>query len=233
MKAVILAGGLGQRLSPFTKIIPKPLLPIGEKSVLEIQISRLKSFGFREIFLATNYKSDYIEKYFSDESRYGVKLYFSRENKPLGTAGPLTLIKDKLNEPFLVMNGDILTLIDFKKFFYFASKKNALLTVAIKQIILPFSFGNIFFKRDYVTGIEEKPNIKRYVLAGIYMMKPEIFKFIPKNIYYGMDSLIKDLLKKNIPITKYLMNEYWIDIGNIESYNEAENIYNKYFKDNE
>lgn len=102
MKAVILAGGLGTRLKPFTEIIPKPLLPIGEKSVLEIQIERLKKFGFTEIFLATNYKSDYIENFFGDGSRYGVKLYISKEDIPLGTAGPLLLIKEHLNEPSLL-----------------------------------------------------------------------------------------------------------------------------------
>ena len=113
MKAVILAGGLGTRLRPFTEIIPKPLLPIGERSVLEIQIEKLKYFGFNEIYLATNYKSQYIEGFFGDGSRYGVKLEISKEDKPLGTAGPLLLLKDKLNEPFIVMNGDIISLVNF------------------------------------------------------------------------------------------------------------------------
>jgi len=105
MKAVILAGGLGTRLRPFTEIIPKPLLPIGEKSVLEIQIEHLKKNGFDEIFLATNYKSEYIENFFGDGSRYGVKLRVSKEDKPLGTVGPLTLLREQLAEPFLVING--------------------------------------------------------------------------------------------------------------------------------
>ena len=117
MKAVILAGGLGNRLRPFTEAIPKPLLPIGEKSVLEIQIERLKSFGFTDIFLATNYKSDYIENYFGDGRRYGINLFVSKENKPLGTAGPLLLLKERLTEPFVVMNGDILSLINFAEIY--------------------------------------------------------------------------------------------------------------------
>ena len=121
MKVVILAGGLGTRLKPFTEVIPKPLLPIGEKSVLEIQIERLKKFGFDEIFLATNYKSQYIEGFFGDGSRYGVKLSISKEDKPLGTAGPLLLLKEQLTEPFIVMNGDILSLIDFSKLYEFAT----------------------------------------------------------------------------------------------------------------
>src|SRR5438445_7713300 len=106
MIAVILAGGLGSRLRPFTQAIPKPLLPIGEKSVLEIQIERLKKHGFDEIFLATNYKSDYVRNFFGDGSRYGVNLVISKEEMPLGTAGPVKLLMDRLTEPFLVMNGD-------------------------------------------------------------------------------------------------------------------------------
>ena len=181
MKAVILAGGLGTRLKPFTEIIPKPLLPIGEKSVLEIQIERLKKSGFDEIYLATNYKSDYIENYFGDGSRYGVKLRISKEEKPLGTAGPLLLLKDKLTDPFILMNGDILSLIDFSDIYNFALSKEALLTLAIKKEITPFAFGNIFFDGDRVTGIQEKPDIIMYILAGIYVIKPDIFKFFPEN----------------------------------------------------
>ena len=123
MKAVILAGGLGTRLKPFTEVIPKPLLPIGEKAVLEIQIEHLKKHGFDEIYLATNYKSDYIENFFGDGSRYGVKLIISREEIPLGTVGPLTLLKSELTEPFVVMNGDILSNINFTDFYNFAINK--------------------------------------------------------------------------------------------------------------
>ena len=230
MKAVILAGGLGKRLMPFTKIIPKPLLPIGEKSVLEIQMGQLKVHGFDEIYLATNYKSEYIENYFRDNSPEGIKLHFSKESKPLGTVGPLTLLKEKLNEPFVMMNGDILSLIDFKKFYDYALEKDSILTIAIKRMIIPFNFGNIYFDGDYVTKIEEKPNLETFILAGIYVMKPDIFDYVPEDTYYGMDSLIKELIRKDLPILKYLMHEYWLDIGNIESFNEAESIYQKYFK---
>ncbi|MGA2408313.1 MAG: sugar phosphate nucleotidyltransferase [Bacteroidales bacterium] len=222
MKAVILAGGLGTRLKPFTEIIPKPLLPIGEKSILEIQIERLKRFGFDEIFLATNYKSEYIEGFFGDGSRYGVKLTISKENKPLGTAGPLTLLKEKLNEPFLVMNGDILSLINLSDFYDFAVNKNTLLTIAIKKEITPFAFGNIFFKGDFVESVEEKPDIVMYILAGIYIMKPEILSFIPGNTLFGMDKLIKSLLVAKQKVAKYDLKEYWLDIGRINDYEKAQ-----------
>lgn len=232
MKAVILAGGIGSRLKPFTEIIPKPLLPIGEKAVLEIQIENLKKHGFHEIYLATNYKSDYIENFFGDGSKYNVKLKVSKEKKPLGTAGPLTLLKNELTEPFLVMNGDILSLINFKNFYDFAINKDAILTICIKKEILPFAFGNIFFEGDYVTGIQEKPNFVTYILAGIYIMRPDIFNYIPHNQLYGMDQLIQDLLNKKIPIVKYELKEYWLDIGRIDDYEKAQEIYNSHFKEN-
>lgn len=233
MKAVILAGGLGTRLLPFTEVIPKPLLPIGEKAVLEIQIERLKKYGFDEIFLATNYKSDYIENFFGNGSRYSVKIKVSKEKEPLGTAGPLTLIKEHLDEPFLVMNGDILTLIDFEKFYEFARTKDTLLTLAIKEEILPFEFGNIHFNGDYVTNIEEKPKIVTYILAGIYVMKPKIFEYFPDKEYFGVDSLITKLLRNEVPVAKYEMHEYWLDVGQIDDYEKAQNIYDEHFKEHE
>ena len=231
MKAVILAGGLGSRLKPFTEVIPKPLLPIGKKSVLEIQIGRLKKFGSDEIFLATNYKSEYVENFFGDGSRYGVKLSISKEEKPLGTVGPLALLKDKLSEPFIVMNGDVLSLIDFGKLYSFSGSKNNPLTITIKKIIMPYAFGNIFFNGDIVTGLDEKPDMITYALAGIYCMTPEIFNYIPSDEYYGMDSLIKKLLGKKIPVTKYETEEYWLDIGRIEDYTKAQEEYKLHFEE--
>ena len=229
MKAVILAGGLGTRLKPFTEIIPKPLLPIGEKSVLEIQIERLRQNGFDEIYLATNYMSDYISNFLGDGSRYGVKIRISKEDKPLGTVGPLTLLKDKLTEPFLVMNGDVLTLLNFKQFYDFSLKKNSVLAITIKELVTPFRFGNIFFNGDYVTAIEEKPKIRTNILAGVYIFTPEIFKYIPENEKYDMDRLIEKLLMEKIPITKFDIREYWLDIGQIDDYEQAQEIYKNHF----
>lgn len=229
MKAVILAGGLGTRLKPFTEVIPKPLLPIGEKAVLEIQIEHLKKHGVNEIYLATNYKSNYIENFFGDGSRYGVELIISREETPLGTVGPLTLLKNKLKEPFIVMNGDVLSNINFTNFYKFTNEKDTLLSISVKKIIMPYDFGNIFFKDDFVTGIEEKPDIITYALAGIYIMKPEIFSLIPDNTYFGMDTLIKNMLSSQLPIAKYELSEYWLDIGRIDDYETAQEDFNKNF----
>jgi len=129
------------------------------------------------------------------------------------------------------MNGDILSLIDFTKLYQYGLQKKTALTITMKKIITPYAFGNIFFKDDLVTGIEEKPDIITYALAGIYMMTPEIFNYIPSDTFYGMDLLIKDMLAKNKPITKYEIEEYWLDIGRIEDYTKAQDIYQKHFKE--
>jgi NDP-sugar pyrophosphorylase family protein len=227
--AVILSGGLGTRLKPFTEVIPKPLLPIGDKAVLEIQIERLRKHGFDKIILATNYKSHYIEGFFGDGGRYGVTLEVSKEEHPLGTAGPIRLLRDRLPDPFVVMNGDILSLIDFAELYDFACSRESLLAVSIKKIITPYAFGNIFFEGDLVTGVEEKPDIVTYALAGIYVMKPGIMDLIPDGEYFGMDSLIKKMLALELPITKYELKKYWLDIGQLQDYQTAQTVYRDYF----
>jgi NDP-sugar pyrophosphorylase family protein len=226
-KVIILAGGLGSRLKPFTDIIPKPLLPIGEKSVLEIQIERFRTYGFKDITLATNYRAEYIANFFGNGSRYGVDLKVSKEAKPLGTVGPVKLLQKELTEPFIVMNGDILSQIDFEKFYSFALNKGTMLTVAIKKILMPYAFGNIFFNGDYVTEIQEKPEFLTYALAGMYVMTPEILKLIPENEYFGMDALMKLMISERVPIAKYEVEEYWLDIGRMDDYQKAQDMFER------
>jgi NDP-sugar pyrophosphorylase family protein len=230
VKAVILAGGLGTRLQPFTDVIPKPLLPVGEKSIMEVQIHFLAKYGFDEIYVATNYMADYFEAFFGDGSKYGVKLAFSREEKPLGTAGPLSLLRGELDEPFVVMNGDILTKLDFSAFYGFALEQTSDLTIATKIITTPFRFGNVTVDEDnYVVDIEEKPEFHLEILAGIYCMKPGVFQFIPDDDYFGMDSLIKGMLEAGHKVSRYLIQGYWIDIGQIEDYSKAREVYAQHF----
>jgi NDP-mannose synthase len=222
MQAVILAGGLGTRLRPFTEIIPKPLLPLGERSLMEIQISRLKDCGFDEIFVATNYRSDFIEAFLGDGSKFGVKLHYSQEQKPLGTCGPLTLIKKHLTGPFLMMNGDILTKLNFGEMLDFSVKQESLLTVGTKIITLPFRFGNVVVDdKDRILSVEEKPDLKFEILAGIYCLTPGIFAHIPDDEYFGMDQLIKKMLNDGNKISRYMIKDYWLDIGQVEDYNKA------------
>lgn len=231
--AIILAGGLGTRLQPFTQIMPKPLLPIGERSVLEIQIERLKKYGFTKIFFATNYKADYIARFFGDGSQLGVELHYSKEEEPLGTVGPLSLIRDRLTEPFVVMNGDILSLVNYDELYQNALSSKCDLTVAVKKHVMPFAFGDILFEGDRVIGIEEKPDIIKYILAGIYVMNPKVLNYVPDHEYYGMDTLIKTMIAKNDPISKFELTDYWLDIGQIDDFQTANATYAKHFKTDE
>jgi NDP-sugar pyrophosphorylase family protein len=231
MKAVILAGGLGSRLKPFTEVIPKPLLPIGERSVLEIQILTLVRHGVSEIFIATNYMSEYVKAFLGDGSKYGAQITVSKEEKPLGTCGPVTLIQDRLSEPFILMNGDILTNLNFTKFYEHALALPADLVVVTKEIITPFNFGKVASEGEFITSIEEKPDFTLEILAGIYILKPATLKSIPKDTYYGIDKLIKDKLSRNEKVAKYLMKEYWLDIGSISDYKNAQEAYKEHFND--
>jgi len=230
MKAVILAGGLGTRLMPFTQIIPKPLLPIGESSVIEIQILQLKKCGIKEIYIATNYKSEIIEAYINDGERYGINIRFSKEEKPLGTCGPVTLLKDKLTSPFILLNGDILTTLDFAKAYDFAIKSDALITVLTKEVIAPFAFGKIISENDYIVDVIEKPDLHLEILSGIYILKPDVINLIPHDTYYGIDSLLKNMIRNKMKVAKYAIEDYWLDIGEISDYNHAQELYKKHFK---
>jgi NDP-sugar pyrophosphorylase family protein len=208
------------------------LLPIGEKTLLEVQIEQLERNGFDEIYLALNYKADYIKSYLKDGSKYNVKLHYSVENKTLGTCGPITLLKEKLTEPFLLMNGDILTKANFKIIYEFAvNLEESPLTIVTKIITTPFRFGSIESNENYITKVTEKPDLNFEILAGIYILKPDIFNYLSYNEYFGIDDLIKKLLELNIPITRYLLKDYWIDIGAVEDYEKARKIYNKNFKE--
>ena len=229
MKAVILAGGLGTRLKPFTEIIPKPLLPVGESSVLEIQIMSLVKHGVTDVFVATNYMADYVQAFLGDGRKYGVRLVFSKEDQPLGTCGPVTLLEKELDRPFILMNGDILTTLDFRRAYDTAVSHVAPLVVITKEIRTPFSFGTVVSEGDRLIDVEEKPNFRFEVLAGIYILKPVILKEIPKNTYYGMDSLIKDSLARGQTVGRYLMHEYWLDIGQVDDYNQAREVYKTHF----
>ncbi len=230
MKAVILAGGLGTRLRPFTDVIPKPLLPIGEQSLMELQISNLAKHGFDEIYVATNYKSELVEAYLGDGSKHGVKLVYSREEMRLGTCGPLTLLRSQLDEPFIMMNGDILTKNNFSEMYEFGMKQKSDLTIGTKIITHPFRFGNVEVSEDnLVTGVEEKPELTFEILAGIYFFKPAIFSEIPRDTYFGMDDLIHKLLGKSKSISRWLIKEYWLDIGQIDDYSKAKEEYKASF----
>lgn len=221
MKAVILAGGLGTRLRPLTYIIPKPLLPVGERSVLEIIINKLRECGFDELIIATNYKPDMFENYFGNGSKFDIKITYSIEKKALGTAGPLRLLKDKLKEPFLVIYGDILTSLDFRKLREFHVKNNADFTLVTKEKTFPISYGVIKSEGNLIKSIEEKPEMTTQINTGIYFINPGVIDYIPDSFFH-MTDLTKKLINMKKRVMKYELEDYWLDIGQMQDYEKAQ-----------
>ncbi|MFH1202748.1 MAG: sugar phosphate nucleotidyltransferase [Candidatus Omnitrophota bacterium] len=225
MKAVILAGGLGTRLRPLTFAIPKPLIPIGEKPILEIIINRLKKFGFNEFIFLVGYRADLIQTYFQDGSKLGVKISYLEENMPLGTAGALSLIRRRFKfqkeESFLLMNGDILTKLNFHKFILHHKKNKLSITIATKRISSKLSYGVLKFDKDKVVGIEEKPRAYHIVNTGIYLIKSNVLKYIPSGTNFSMPELATLLVKKSKKIGNYNFKEYWLAVEHIDHIEEA------------
>ena len=220
MKAVIMAGGEGTRLRPFTFSIPKPLLPIGEKPILELIVRRLHSFKINNVILAIGYGAELIKAYFGNGSKFGVDIKYIYETKVLGTAGPLKLIKG-LTEPFLVMNGDILTKLNFLDIFEYHKKYDADLTVAVKKYTNRLPFGTISTKENIITDIIEKPVTEYLISTGIYILSPKVLRLIPEDTFFTMPDLIKSLLKSKRKVIKYEFEEYWLAIEQIEQLEDA------------
>jgi NDP-sugar pyrophosphorylase family protein len=205
------------------------MLPIGQSSVLEIQIRSLQRHGFTDIYVATNYRSEYVEAFIGDGGKYGVRIRISKEERPLGTCGPVSLLRRELTEPFLLMNGDILTNLDFSRLSEFALDVDAELAVVTKEIVAPFNFGKVITEGRYIVGVEEKPDLKLEILAGIYYLKPSVMELVPDETYYGIDSLIKDMLARRMRVARYLTEDFWLDIGQLDSYEEAQEAYRQHF----
>jgi len=220
MKAVVMAGGLGMRLRPLTSIIPKPLLPLGDRSILEILLRNLERCGVTDVFLATNYMSEYFETYFRQCPPDNLTLHFSRETVPLGTAGPLKLLEEELTEPFLVVNGDILTDLDFKEFYSFFQKSSYEILVATTVVHLPTNYGVVSRKGSQVLKIEEKPNLEAEVVAGIYCLSPAVLEKIPAGRNFDMPQLLQ-LASQKESLGAYPLESYWLDIGHLEHYEKA------------
>lgn len=224
MKAVILAGGKGTRLRPYTKIFPKPLVPIDDKPVLEIIITKLAKNGFQDIILAVGHLSELIQTFFGDGSKFGVNIEYSREDEPLGTAGPLIMVKDKLTETFLMMNGDVLTSLDITDLIKFHQDHGAVATVALNRRKVEIDYGVV--ERDdqsTITKWTEKPTIENQVSMGIYILEPEALNCIPEGEPFDLPDLIRTLIENGKLVKGYLYDGFWLDLGKPEDYDRAMN----------
>lgn len=224
-KVVLMVGGLGTRLRPLTEHIPKPMLKVGNKPILETIINNFKKYGFTDIILSVNYKAEFVKEYFGDGSNFGVKIEYIYEDKRLGTAGALSLMSKKFNESFFVMNGDLLTNVNFEHFLNFHLENNSPATMAVREYEYQIPFGVINQNEGKILSIVEKPTQSYYVNAGIYILNPDVIQLIPKNEFYDMPTLFSDLIKQQKEPISFPVHEYWLDIGQMNQLQQARDEY--------
>lgn len=219
---VIMAGGLGSRLSELTKDIPKPMLKVGNTPLLEHAINHLSEFGFKNIYLAVNYKAGVIKEHFGNGKKWNISIEYLHEEQKLGTAGALSLLPEISEEPFLVLNGDLLTNVDFDSLLKFHTDHEAFATMCVSRYEIQVPYGVAQFQGHRLLGVEEKPIQQFFINAGIYVFDPAVLKLVPKNQYFDITSLF-DLIQKNqMEAAVFPIREQWIDIGQIEDFKRAQ-----------
>ena len=220
VRAVVMAGGFGTRMRPLTDDTPKPRLPLGDRPVMEHIIGQLKDAGISRVNVTTHYLSDKIKSHFGDGSDFGVSIGYVEEQSPLGTAGSLSMVEAG-DETILVINGDIMTNVDFRTMAAFHREHAAEMTVGVRQYELKVPYGVLKCDDMVVTAIQEKPTIKLFVNAGIYLMEPHVHALIPHDVHYDMTDLMAHLIETSKRVVSFPIIEYWMDIGHINDYEKA------------
>ena len=223
---VVLAGGTGTRLRPYTTVLPKPLMPVGEMPVLEILLRRLAAAGFVRINLAVGYLAELIEAYFGDGERFGVELVYWRETQPLGTAGPIAEM-DLSEDRVLVMNGDLLTTLDFAPFVEGHVASGAAASLAVRSREVPIDFGVVHVDGASVASFEEKPVITYDVSMGVYAFEQRVVELIPHGVKYDFPDLLNEVLERGWPVHAHRSTDFWLDIGRIDDYELAHEQFNE------
>lgn len=220
-RAVILAGGKGTRLRPYTVVLPKPLMPVGEFPILEVIIRQLAAAGFTDVTMAVNHQANVIKAFFGNGENWNIKIDYSLEDKPLSTMGPLKLIKD-LPEDFLVMNGDILSDIDYGKFYDEHCKAKNIFTISASKRVQVSEYGVLIKdERSKLVDFMEKPKQNFLVSMGVYMVSKKAVDIIPADTVYGFDHLMLELIKRKDFATVREHDGYWLDIGRPDDYAQA------------
>lgn len=218
--AVIMAGGKGKRLRPLTKDIPKPMLPLDNSPLMEKMIQQLKKSGITEIYITTNYKSEVIKNHFGSGEKFSVSINYIHETRPLGTAGALSLISPS-EKATLVINGDILTQLNFRTMYDFHVSNSAVMTVGVRLYEFDIPYGVIEMDDIHIKNITEKPLRTCVVNAGIYMLSPKAYSYIPKHRRFNMTDLVEKLIKNKQKVISFPIQEYWMDIGHLSDYERA------------
>jgi NDP-sugar pyrophosphorylase family protein len=218
---VLMVGGLGTRLRPLTENTPKPMLEVGGKPILETIVKRFVDSGFTNITMCLGYKSNVIQDYFRDGGSFGANIDYIVEEKRLGTAGALALLGKNLTNPFFVMNGDLLTNIDFEKMLDFHVEHKSKATMCVREYDIEVPYGVVNLVNENIISIEEKPNHSFFVNAGIYLLESDCIDLIPDNEFYDMPTLFGELIAAKEKIVPFPLQEYWLDIGRISDYEKA------------
>jgi dTDP-glucose pyrophosphorylase len=218
---LLMAGGLGQRLRPLTENTPKPLLPVGDRPLLEIIVERFVLQGFRKFFIAVNYRAEMVEAHFGDGLRFGAEIRYLREPEPLGTAGALGLIPERPTAPVIVMNGDLLTTVNFARLEEFHSSHGAELTLCVRRYVHQIPYGVAEIRDDEVVSIAEKPTHECFISGGIYVVNPAVYDMVRPVRRVDMPELMGQLIAEKRRVTAFPVTEYWIDIGRIEDLERA------------
>lgn len=221
-RAILMAGGLGTRLRPLTETVPKPMLRVGNKPILEHIIESLKQSGLVDIDLCVSYKSHVIQDYFQDGSQFGVNISYLEEESRMGTAGALQLLPERPSGPFIVMNGDLLTNMDFSNMLDFHEEQGSFGTMGVREFEYQVPYGVVTLANNRIQSIEEKPIKTCLVSAGIYVLSPEAIDFIPKGEYFDMPELFSRMIQAQRITRSYLIKDYWLDIGRISDYEKAQ-----------
>jgi dTDP-glucose pyrophosphorylase len=220
---LLMAGGLGKRLSPLTNDCPKPLLKVGESPLLEIALKNFIDAGFKRFYISTHYMPEKIQQYFADGSRWGAEITYVHEDKPLGTAGALGLLpKEEIVEDLVVMNGDILTNVDFEKLISFHEENQADATMCVREYVSQIPYGVIETDGYKITTIKEKPSSQHFVNAGIYVISPNLINKVTKNKAVDMTTLLEDCIAKKGDVAVYPILDYWLDIGRLDDFQQAQ-----------
>lgn len=221
LSAVVMAGGYGKRLLPLTEHVPKPMLPVGDRPLLERTIEQLRQSGIRDISLVTHYLAESIEQHFGDGRSFGVRLRYVQEDNPLGTAGGLKLMKNP-DRPFVVINGDILTGLSFEVMHDYHRKCGAVITVGVRKYEMKVPYGIVECSEEGIVALKEKPSLTFFVNAGIYLLEPSACDSIPSGQHFNMTDLIQKLLELKMPVASFPIMEYWLDVGQHEDYRRAQ-----------
>ena len=224
MKAVIQAGGKGTRLRPYTLVLPKPLMPVGEHPVIELLIKWLRRNGIAEVFITTGYLGHLLRAVCGDGAQWDMRIRYSEEPEPLGTVGALQLIREHLTDTFLMLNGDLITDLDLRALVEHHRRTGGMVTVATTRKNVRVDLGVMEVEQGRVVGFREKPVMSFCVSMGVYCMEPQVLELIPKGVPFGFDDLMHTMLDRGLPVHIYEHHGIWMDIGRPEDYQEAQRL---------